>query len=88
MGKSVLDLSGSEYRVEFLNAKSGKITKNLTLQGHDGEIEITVDQALAAAKGYLLIRVQVIRDGQPTPRAAEFHIRDSSGSPKLSGIVH
>lgn len=88
LGETILNHNGSEYQVEFLNAKSGKIRKNLMLQSKAGEIEIPVEDALRAAKGYLLIRVRVLRDGQPAPRSAQFHIRDSGGSAKLTGVVH
>lgn len=84
-------LEASEYKVRFLNSKGRKAAPDTIITGGK-EIEVSISQALEAAKGYLIVEVTAIRAGKAAPRAAQFHIRSNSnsgsGSPKLAGIVH
>ena len=85
----IFDLLGSEYRVQFLNAKGRRAAPDLTLRSGENGIEIPVAAAVEAAKGYLRVSVTAVRGGRPAPRAAQFHIRQSGNElPKLTGIVH
>lgn len=80
-------LESSEYRVRLLNADGKKVLpKALIAPG--SALEVSIAEALKAAKGYLIVEITAVRGGKASPRAAEFHIRSDSGIPKIAGIVH
>ncbi len=85
---SEIGMTGSEYRVKFLNASGKRVAPGITVPG-GSSLEIPLSQALQASKGYLRVDVTAVQGGKPAPSAAQFHIRQSgSGEPKLAGVVH
>ncbi len=80
-------LQSSEYRVKFLNSKGKRVAPEMTIPGSK-TFEVPVEQALAAANGYLRVDVTAVRGGKPAPSAAQFHIRQSENGARLAGVVH
>lgn len=88
LGQEILGLPGAEYQVRFLKGHSNKAVSSAALQKNAKNIEVPIGEALSAANGYLIVEIRVIREGRSYPRAAQFHISGSSGSPKLVGVIH
>lgn len=81
-------VESTEYRVRFLNAKGKKVLPEAVMAANGSTLEVATAQGLEAAKGYLIVEVTAVRGSKEAPRPAQFHIRQSSGSPALAGVVH
>jgi hypothetical protein len=79
----------TDYYVDFLTAEGSSVGDNLAIQPLGDTFEVTVpENAVAAGRDYLVVRIIVRRDRGRAPRAFAVHFRILEGKLTLVGLRH